>query len=437
MKTPKSSSLWIGLLLILSLALSACAAPASAPAAPGTSAADSDQPITIRMWFGREDFVPGDKFETFHAENPNIRVEYDVIPLEQAHSDYLRNFAARNAPDIFQIFHQFGPTLVAQNSLLDITQYKDAWEASNPEDYADIIPVAWNIATVGDGIYGIGIHVAPYFLGYRLDWLEQAGLSEAKTWDDVLEISRVLRDTVLDKSADQYAFAHPGGAHHPPFWWMSIFMSMGGQYSDTGLPQIDSDAGVALISFMQTLTREELHDPEANTWASGDMRGAFMSGRAAFFPEAINIFASTQKQLEYGTQWQVQLQPYREGAEDDYRVNSYGWPYVVSAATPHPEAVMKVLEYLFRPEIVSEVALRYQPATRVSVMTSDEYLAAHPYFPILEEGFINMSLVPGHVRNPEVSAILNELKQAAFTNPDRDPKEIAAEFQARLNALDE
>lgn len=401
----------------------------------GCGGEEEEEQITLQFWFGRENFVPHDQFEQFHADNPNITVEWDVIPLEQAHTDFLRNHAAGSAPDVVQIFHEFTATMVAQGALLDISDYVDEWRTEDPDDFADIFPIAFDLTSYDGGTYGINVHSAPYFLGYRSDWIAEAGLEAPESWEDILEISRVLQQDVL--SGDQYAFAHPGGAHHPPFWFSSIYMSMGGQFTDTGLPIVDSEAGIALISFFQELARNGLQDPEAPSWASGDMRGAFMGGRAAFFPEAINVFAVTQDELDYGTEWEVMVQPPREGGEDDYAVNTFGWPYMINSDTEHPEAVIAALKYVFSPEISKDVALAYQPVNRSSVLGSPEYLEAHPYFPILEQAFADQVPYPTHLRSTERSDIINRMKQAAQTELDRSPEDIAAEYQGLLDALED
>ncbi len=390
---------------------------------------------TVNVWFGREEFIPADAFETFHAENPDIRVEFDVIPLEESHVDYMRNHAVGIAPDIVQIFHEFTATMVVRGTLLDITEYIEAWAEEDPEDFADIYDIAFTLTTYEDGIYGINIHSAPYYMGYRKDWLAEAGLAEPQTWEELLDACRVLQAEVL--TGDQFAYSQPGGAHHPPFWMTATFMSMGGQFRDTGTPIIDSEAGIALIDFYQTLANEGLQDPEAHAWASGDFRGAFMGDRAAFFPEAINIFAYTKDVLDYATEWEVMVQPPRAGAEDDFVVNTFGWPYMVNSDTENPEAVMKVLRYLFDPDIVSDVALRYQPANRASVLTSEAYYEAHPYFPILEEAHGQQIPYPVHLRSVERADILNEMKYVAQQVPAQyTPEEIAARYQKLLDALD-
>ena len=420
----KNTVLVIAVFAILAAVLLAGCAPS----------AQEDEQITITMWFGRQEFVPHDQFARFHAENPNIRVEWDVIPLEQAHTDFLRNHAAGSAPDVVQIFHEFTATMVAQGALLDISDYVRAWERDDPADFADIFPIAFDLTSYDGGIYGVNVHSGPFFMGFRKDWLDQAGRQQPATWEELVETMRVLQANVL--SGDQYAFSQPGGAHHPPFWLNSIYMSMGGQFTDTGLPLIDSPAGIALIEFYQTLAREGLQNPESPSWASGDFRGAFIGGRAAFFPEAINVFTVAQRDLEYGVQFEVMVQPPRAGAEADHRVNAFGWPFMVNSDTPHPDAVMAALKYVFHPEIVKDVALVYQPANRASVMNSPEYLAAHPYFARLRDAFADQVPYPTHLRSPERSNILNEMKQTAQTQVNRPAAEIARETQARLNALD-
>ncbi len=390
---------------------------------------------TVTVWFGRQEFIPADAFETFHAENPDIRVEFDVIPLEESHVDFMRNHAVGVAPDVVQIFGEFLATMVVRGTLLDITEYIEAWAEEDPEDFADIYDIAFDMTTYEDRIYGINVHSGPFFMGYRKDWLAEAGLEEPQTWEELLDACRILQEEVL--TGDEYAYAQPGGAHHPPFWMMATFMSMGGQFRDTGTPIVDSEAGIFLIDFYQTLANEGLQDPEAHAWASGDFRGAFMGERAAFYPEAINIYAYTQEVLEYATEWEVMVQPPREGAEDDFRVNSFGWPYMVNSDTEDPEAVMKVLRYLFDPEICVSVALAYQPANRASVMTSDAYYEAHPYFPILEASFAEQVTYPTHLRSVERADILNEMKFVAQQVPAQyTPEEIAARYQELLDALD-
>lgn len=414
-------TLLLGLLLLF---LAACSG------GNDSSSATEDGQKVVKIWFGREDFIPADNFEKFHEEHPDIKVEADVVPLEQAVSDFMRNHSANNAPDVVQVFHDNVGTMVSQGALMDISEQVQQWEQDEPETYNKILSQAWDIASWEDKVYGMGIHVGPYWHVYRKDWFEEENLEIPETYDELLDAARAL------DNEEREGYALVGGREHPAWWLSSLFVSMGGEYSDTGLPQIDSEAGHYLIDFYQTLMEEELIDPSAISWSSGEMRGAFIGGNAAMAPIGDNIFPLIQEDLTYGEEWTAAPQPKRPGqAENQHEL--WGWPMMVSSKTEHPEAVMEVLKYLSDSEIVSEVAQRYQPTTNSEVMQSEEYLEAKPWASDFEEAFANTIIMPSHVRQGEVMNILVDVQQEALQNTDRDPAEIAAEYQSQLDALDQ
>ncbi|WP_088106135.1 ABC transporter substrate-binding protein [Halalkalibacter urbisdiaboli] len=424
----------VGLLLLLLTILVACGGKETGgDSGEGTGDVEKDGQKTVTIWFGREQFIPSDRFETFHAENPDIKVEWDVIPLEQAVSDYLRNHNAGNAPDMVQIFHEYSQTLAVQGSALDMTPYYEQWEAEDPESFNKLLPQAFSIPSFEGKSYGLAVHAAPYWMAYRTDWFNEAGLEKPETWDDVLNAARTLKNEGhLD--SQQFGFVMPGDRTTPPLWFSGMFMSMGGQYSDTGLPLVDSDAGKYIVDFYQTLVREGLTSNEVLSWASGEMRGAFMSGNAAMIPEAFNMFAQFQNELEFGTEWEGMVQPYRPGAEADHRVNMFSWPMIVNSDTEHPEAVLKVLQYLTNTDIIRDVAIGYQPTTNTEVM--EEYYQVNEWAQGFEEAFASGVVLPSHLRQPEVYNLLNDMAQEALSNVERDPADIVAEYQEKLNELD-
>ncbi|WP_138417889.1 ABC transporter substrate-binding protein [Aquibacillus sediminis] len=393
------------------------------------SSSDADGQKVVEVWFGREDFIPEDNFEKFHEEHPDIKVEADVVPLEQAVSDFMRNHSAGNEPDIVQVFHDNVGTMVNQNALMDISEYVSQWEDNEPDTFNKILSQAWDIASWEDKVYGMGVHVGPYWHVYRKDLFEEAGLEIPETYDQLLDAAREL-DT-----DEHEGYALVGGREHPAWWFSSLFVSMDGEYTDTGLPVIDSEAGHYLIEFYQTLMREELIDPSAISWSSGEMRGAFIGGNAAMAPIGDNIFPLIQEEMNYGEEWTAAPQPARPGVGDNTH-EIWGWPMMVSSNAEHPEAVMEVFKYLSDTEIVSEVAQRYQPTTNSEVMSSDEYQEAKPWAADFEEEFANTIIMPSHVKQGEVMNILIDIQQEALQNPDKNPADIAAEFQTELNALD-
>ena len=389
----------------------------------------AQQPVEITMWFGRQNFIPADAFETFHRENPGIRVRTDVIPLEQAVADVLRTARAGQAPDIVQVPADGVAPLALQGALLDVSELLANWEATYPDSFGNLAQAAFDLATYQGTPYGIALHYGPYWYTYRVDWFEEAGIAHPPaTWDDVLEAGRALR------TADRVGFSVIGSRAHDPVWFLATFMAMGGQWVD-GLPDLDSEAGRYLLSFYQTLIRDDIAHPETLAWTSGEMRAAFIGGNAAQAMIGDNIYPTLNESLTYGTQWAGSPPPSRPGGEAENRTMALGWPYLVTAGAQDLDAVLLVLEYLARPEIVAEVALRYQPTTVLPVMTSPGYVEAKPWAPDFAAPFAELVPLPTHPRQPQIYQIVLDAMQDALQNPNADAAAMAARYQAQLNEL--
>ncbi|MEN3187030.1 MAG: extracellular solute-binding protein [Atribacterota bacterium] len=386
------------------------------------------QTTEITIWFGRENFIPADRFETFHAENPHIRIKIDMIPLEEALAAYVRTFRAGNPPDIFQVLHQNPTALAAQKMVMDITPILKAWEEEDPDDFRDMAKAAWEMPSYQGVPYGMALHAAPYWYVWRSDLFDEAGIPEPETWDDALDAGRKLRsDTMLG-----YALI----GHKPHIdWFVSYFVSMGGPFVNN-LIQLDSDAGVYLLGWYQTMMRDGIVHPDTPAWDSGEARAAFMAGKAAQMFQGSNIFAKIQESLEYKKQWKAKPPLYRPGAKDSWRMGGICWPYMVSiSASVKQDAVRKVFQYLSRTEIVKEVALRYQPATRMSVFREPDYLEFQPWYAELFEAYSRQYPIPVHLRDTEIYRVLAEARHEALTNVNADPKEMAARYQAQINKI--
>lgn len=386
----------------------------------------SAQEITV--WFGRENFIPADAFDTFHAENPGISVTTDVVRLEQAVADTLRATQSGRAPDIVQVPADGLAPLVAQGAVRDVSGLLETWRAADPASLDDISSVGLEMASLEGTPYGLTYYAGPFWYTYRADWLEAAGLEVPATWDDVLEFARVA------KADGQIGFAVIGSRAHDPVWFLSTFMAMGGQFED-GVPQLDSEAGHYLLSFYQTLVREGLTSPDVLAWDSGAMRSAFIGGEAAQAMLGDNIYPTLNESLAWSEQWDGGRPPARPGAEDEARTMTLGWPFLVTKDAAEDEAILKVLQYLADPANVGEVSARYQPGTVLSVFESAEYNEVKPWASEFAGEFGNLSPLPTHPRQSQIYQILLDAMQEALTNPEAVAAEIAARHQAAITEL--
>lgn len=403
--------------------------PTAAFAAGTKEAAPATGPVEIKIWFGRKDFIPDDAFATFHKENPNIKVTADVIPLEQALTEFIPAYQARRAPDVLQLNHFNMIPLIRQNMLRNFGPVLDRWKADDAADFAKIAPIAFSLATWENVTYGMSMWAGPGFQVFRKDVFEKMGIPVPKTWEDVLAAAR----TVRSKDPNMLGMSiHGSRAHSVWTWFGSMYAAMGGQFVE-GVMQLDSEEGIYLLEFHQALTRDKLCDPDVLALKSGDFRAAFIDGRAAQMYEAANIYPSIQKNMEYGKQWTAIIPPVNTKSRNKQVIAGYGWPFYVSARSENNEVLYKVFKYIS--QYSDQVSIRYQPPTRTSIFQDPKFLAAQPWWKDISGVYATMEPFPVHPRMPEMNQIVLDAMQWAFANPNGNAREEVKKFQAELNNI--
>ena len=389
------------------------------------------QDRSVKVWFGRENFIPDDRFAVFNSEYPDINVEYEVIRLEDVNAQLILAMRSGNAPDIVQIHARDVEQLARNKVVKDFTHRIAEFKERFPETYGQLAPLTWEGASDSQGkIYGAALFAQSIYLTYRTDWLAEVGITPPlKTTDRVLEAAR----KIAASSDDRLGFSLIGCCHST-VWELPLFLSMGGQIVD-GVPQIDSETGIAWISFYQTLLNEGSSHPDTPSWDSGQMRAAFIGERAGMMNEGEHIYVEVHKQMPYGEgKWAFEALPTRPGQTEPQVQSGFAFPFIVTTANEDEEAALQVLEYLARPAIAMQVAIRYQPTTNIAVAEDPVYLAAKPWAVDVAPIASNLISLPTHpTRVIQIYDVLKELRSAMVANPGADPAGIAADFQQMLN----
>lgn len=387
---------------------------------------------TITIWFGRQNFIPDNAFEPFMRDNPGITVKHEVIRLEDASAQLILALRSGNAPDILQIYERDALTLAAGGALVDFSEQIAAFEAEFPETYSQLSPTTWSSVTDSEGgIYGVDLFNMSVYLTYRRDWLEEAGVSlPLETTDQVLDAARAL--TELKGSGAGFSLI---GCCVSPTWELPLFRAMGGQYVEY-VPQIDNEIGVEWIEFYQTLVREGLASSDTASWDSGQMRAAFIGGRAGMANIGEHIYVAVEEQMPYEEgAWEFTRLPTRPGQTEPHVQTGYGFPYVVTAGNDDPDAAMRVLAYLAHKDIAQEVAIRYLPTNNTAVNEDEEYRIAKPWAEDISPISSTLEILPNHpTRQIQISNVLIELRDRMVAQPNVDAAALAAEYQAKLNA---
>ena len=256
---------------------------------------EGDESVELTVWFGRENFIPDNAFDSFHKQYPNITVKVDVIPLEQALTEASTALSAGVGPDLLQTDSRRIPPLVEAGLLYPMDEQLALWKKEDPKSYNAISSAGWKHGMYDGVAYGVAIYSGPFNYVYRKDWLEEAGLEVPETWEEMLDVARKLDGP----DRDGYAVRGPSST----VWFSSHYMSMGGKYDANNVIQLDSEAGIYSLEFYQTLVKDGLVSQDVLAWGSGDMRAAFITGRAAQAPIGTNIFPKIKEELEYGVEW--------------------------------------------------------------------------------------------------------------------------------------
>ncbi len=389
----------------------------------------AQDPVEITIWHNRSQYVPVDRYETLMAEYPHIRIHYDVVPWEEQLSSYLRTFVTGSAPDIFHLEHGVVPMLATQGMLRDISAVRDMWLADDPDDFADFVGATWEALMWDGAMHGMALFPFTRQYNYRIDLFEEHGLEPPTYWSEVIELARVLH------SDDVLGYAIEGSRLAAPEKTLNMYQAMGGTFPN-GVIQLDSDAGIALLGFIQTLSREGLIHPDTLAWDHSDMRTSFIQGDSAQNYMGSHMYPLTQQNYAYGEEWAMIPVLLREGAEDDavYGANIFG--YIVSSQSEAPiEDIYAVLRYLASPEVLEPIAWEYAPVTRDSIYMLPHFQESLPWWQDMLVARADMVAFPTNPRMPEVYEIIHDARQEAISNPNVDVVEMAQRHQARINAL--
>jgi ABC-type glycerol-3-phosphate transport system substrate-binding protein len=390
---------------------------------------------SLKIWFGRQNFIPDDEFAAFREMYPDIEVDFEVVRLEDVSTQLILAMRSGTAPDIVQIHARDVEQLALGGVLKDFSARIEEMSERFPETYNNLAPLAWEGASDSSGaLYGVALYAQSIYLTYRTDLLEAVGITPPlETTDRVLEAAKAINEANDDVNGFSLL-----GCCNSASWELPLFMSMGGEVID-GIPQIDTEIGHEWIAFYQELMTSGAANKDTPSWDSGQMRAAFIGGRAGMMNEGEHIYVEVHKQMPYEDgKWAFEALPTRPGQTEPHVQSGFAFPFVVTSSNDDAdeEAAMLALEYLSRADFAKQVAVRYQPSTNTAVSNDPEYLAAKPWAADVAELSANLVSLPTHpTKAIQVYKVMQDLRDRMVADPDVPAAELAAEYQAQLNEL--
>ncbi|MDT8303437.1 MAG: sugar ABC transporter substrate-binding protein [Sedimentisphaerales bacterium] len=391
------------------------------------SAETGDGVITLNVWATRDNYVLD--LDDWYAENPNIRINYEVVPWERQLDQLLLVAGTNRAPDVSSLDFPWVPVLGGLKHLLPLDDYIDKIPASEINDFN---PAVWDFVTFKGVKYAYPFTMFGRALYYRADWFEDAGLSEPETWDDVIAAAKKLQDPANDIWGLSVRGKRDDGTTQG---WLPIFHAMGGEIVDE-IPQLDSPAGIrALELYRELVWDHEIMSPDTVSFGSGEARGMFISGQAVMSIIGSHIAPAV---VRGGTDYpDFKLTHIPRLNRNDPKVNmptSYQW--AIMANSQYPDEAMKFIRYLSRPEGQKEFNISYMEAVRDSVYEMPEYKAAKPWSDFIQKDQAVSRPLPKLARYNQMSEIVQDALQEMLGNPNADASAVAAAAQQKLNLIE-
>jgi multiple sugar transport system substrate-binding protein len=239
---------------------------------------DPKQPVTISFasWVGG---TRGMKvlYKKFQKAHPNIKVEFQEIPSEEARRKLTTQIAGGNAPDSAYLDAGTVTAFAARNALVNLDSYVKRTETVNPDDFVEAFR---QTATYQGKTYALPLDGESTGLFYRKDLFEAAGITEPpKTWEEFEADAKKL--TQPDKK--QYGFALFAPSPESAYYWYPWLWQAGGDLLSDDEKKIafDSDAGRTAADFYIGLTKYAPKDfLNSNSY---DGRIAFSQGKVGMY----------------------------------------------------------------------------------------------------------------------------------------------------------
>lgn len=276
-------------------ALAGTAFLASCAGLPGASTAR-----TLQFWHllsGADGVTMSGLIDGVNAAQSDYLVRPTVLSWGEPYYTKLAMAAAGGrAPDV-SVMHASRVVGYAPGGLLDT--WDTARLADLGVDSSTFTDAIWRKGFIGDDLYSVALDAHPFILMYNTDICAEAGVldSDGKlppiaSPEDFLELGRAVA-AVSESHGLSYGYLGDGAQMWRLFYTLYTQHGLEIELPEGGAAQIDEDAAVAALSFMQELLDDEI------AARSADYQSAiaeFATGRSGLFLTGVWELRSMQEQ---------------------------------------------------------------------------------------------------------------------------------------------
>lgn len=359
--------------------------------------------------------------DRFMAENPDIQVQVEQLTWQSGREKIVAAVAAGNPPDLCELGSTFLPGLVADSTLLDLTD-------SIP-DLAGSLR-GWEVVSYRGRTWGIPWMLGTRALYYNRELFRTAGLDPARppqTWDELTraakridELDPELKGFGLNSGEREVLFKK-----FMPFAWGN-----GGNILDsTGTRSvIASPENVAALRFLVGLKPYSLLDRQEM------LDQAFARGRLGFTisgPWLLRTLPETAPDLDFG----VALLP--RPAENRGTPASFAGAEALGIfrTSARKAAALRLARFLVRPGNAMPLYVATGNAFPAAAgAEQDSFFISHPRDRVFLEQLRTAVSPPLHPRWVDIEEAMNQQLEAALLGA-KTPESALAAADKRIQAI--
>lgn len=272
----------------------------------------------------------------FEADNPEIKVELEVIGWDVLEQKVNTMVATNQTPDLLNTA-QFAA--FAEDDLLLPVE-----DVISPELKGKFYESFYNANTVDGKVYALPFLASTRGLFYNKDIFEAAGVTEPpKTWSELVEVSKTIKEKTGKDGFGIPMTNFEGQAYFSYFTWGN-----GGGWKKGEKWVLNSPENIEALEFMSDLVHEhKVTNPEPTAINRDELHKVFGAGElgmmisANFLP---TILSKDAPDLNYG----ISTIPVNDG-KDPFNLGVED-VLMVFKSTKHPDAVGEFLEYFYSAE---------------------------------------------------------------------------------------
>jgi len=368
--------------------------PVPEPAKPVT--------ITFSSWVGSE---PDMKrlAAAFHKEHPNITVQFQNVPSEQASQKLTAQIAGGNPPDVAYLDAGTVNAFASRQALVNLDDYLARSKTVKADDF---VPAFRTMATYQNSLYGLPLDGESTGLFYRTDLFKAAGIEKPpSTWEEFQADAQKLTNPAR-KQYGYIVFAPESAYYWYPWLWQA-----GGQLLSKDGKQVLFNSATAkqAADYYVGLTKYSPKDfLNSNSY---DGRIAFASGKVAMYMAGA-WFAGTLSGEYPKLKGKWAAAPLPQGAKG-CATTIAGDTLVLLANAKNQDAAWKWIEFLSTPENMARWTFDSKDGTtlppRTKLLESPELTQKKPVL----QGFADamkcgVSNVSANKDWPKIEESLNE-----------------------------